>query len=132
MRPVKNAGPFAATDPRARSQPDAPKHRANKDTRRWCRGVVGRRHLCEWRFRWPRWLRDDHSAYPTQLQLVCTRPGCNRVVAQGDRLAHDWPTQWGSRHDTTGRRRFYGPGLPPDFGWGDVQAPDYVDVAGAP
>lgn len=29
--------------------PDVPKHKAKKDTRRWCRGRVGVQHEPEWR-----------------------------------------------------------------------------------
>lgn len=25
-----------------------PKHRSSKDTRRWCKGVVGRKHVTKW------------------------------------------------------------------------------------
>lgn len=130
MKPVKGEG----MDPRAVKQPEKPAHRSSKDTKRWCKGKVGRRHQCAWQTAYSDHIRryaDRPVSYPDRLRLVCQYPGCNKIVIDSYRLERLWPTQWGSRHDPASVPAFYGPGLPGDYSWGGCEIPDYVDVIGA-
>lgn len=135
MKPVKGEVNWPkSVDPRAGKQPEKPAYRSSKDTKRWCKGKVGRRHQCAWETAYSSYRGGRPSGdYPDLLRLVCQYPGCNKIVLESWRLDRAWPTQWGSRHDRASAPAFYGPGLPGDFswGWGRGEIPDYVDVIGA-
>lgn len=47
---------------------EAPKHRNRKDTKRWCRGVVGREH--EWIFQ--EWRKFSRGGDPPMTERVCS------------------------------------------------------------
>lgn len=132
MKPVKGEVSWPrALDPRAKGQPEKPKHRSSKDTRHWCKGRPGRRHLCAWETDFSSY-RAARGDYPNMLRLVCQNPGCNKPVLERWRLERAWSTQWGDRSARTPAERFFGPGLPGDWGWGGGAIPDYVDILGAP
>lgn len=137
MKPVKGEVNWPKSiDPRVRPQGEVPKHRASKDTKRWCLGRVGRRHQCAWQMVWQPWA--SKKDYPDVLQLRCQAPGCNKTILESFRMSRNWPPRvgstWPSRHDPSGVPAIYGPGLPADNTYrdGTVTAPDYVDVIGAP
>lgn len=137
MRTVKgNPGWSRAMDPRAKEQPQVGKHRSSKDTKHWCKGKVGKRHLCRWQMEhgW-----NSKVYYPDRRVLRCINPGCNKPVLDISLETHYWEERrvrglliWGSRHDWQNRPAFYGPGLPPTR-WSQDGAkkgtPTYVDIA---
>lgn len=46
------------------SAPEAPRHRARKDRKRWCRGKVGVEHTPVWRYsKWGQYRRDRNPEY---------------------------------------------------------------------
>lgn len=71
-------------------------HRSKKDTKRWCRGVVGREHIWiydEWR-RMREFAQKHSIVYSVEVCRVCRKEG-----------RHVWPTLW---VDEDGRR-LHGP-----------------------
>jgi hypothetical protein len=83
-----------------------PKHRASKDTKRWCKGIDGREHVPQWEFDYLSYL-SPRDAYPGLLRLRCA--ACRKVLkfhVCSNRL-------WGADGAA-----FYGPGLPMNWGYG--------------
>lgn len=108
--------------------PEVPKHRSSKDTKHWCLGKEGRYHQCAWVPNDGKLYLFDRTSYPTILSLRCVQ--CRKEFVTSYRLSRAWPNQWGSRHDPASAAAFYGPGLPGDYGWSDIEIPAYVEIMG--
>lgn len=66
MRLRKDATSYKAAGLKARLQPipDKPKYHAKKDTKHWCKGVVGREH--DYEYQYPR-----NDTWQSNLVAVC-------------------------------------------------------------
>jgi hypothetical protein len=104
MQPMQGRGWRKRRNPNLRDA-QVPKHRASKDTKRWCKGINGREHVPQWEFTWGSWITVGHG-YPGLLQLRCA--ACRKVIEYHICSTRMWP----------GGDFFYGPGLPTNWGYG--------------
>lgn len=104
-------------DPKAQPDRQVGKHKAKKDTKRWCLGHEGREHQLQYEPT-ERWYDRERGWYPTDLLLRCAmcRKVMNPVASGRDGAIWIDPSGNVARfYNQHGFKQlvFYGPGLPP-------------------
>lgn len=107
---------YKAADPREQVDQQAGRHRAKKDTKRWCLGRPGREHEPRWEVE-ERWHR-GRRGYPAGREQRCAN--CRKRLASyscdASIFFHPATKQvrrWAYRGHGWVELFFYGPGLPP-------------------
>lgn len=58
--------------------PEVPKHRSKKNTKRWCKGIIGREH----KYRYVEWLGSFKTIFPGHTQVYSVEE-CENCRKQG-------------------------------------------------